>query len=157
MVQQETRLHGLLCLPVTRSWEQGQPQVDHSGIQGEGLVLQPQRPAGSYHPPISCQQVAEEISADLPRPELVGMGSGNHLGETWIPRPLFFPSTDRSPTQISRSECACPTCKKSIATNYRQQVNPLAPLSALCAFTMPSNITLGNTRGVVRTDSLPLS
>src|SRR5512140_136905 len=70
--------------------------------------------------------------------------SVERFGGAATPKCLSLPSCAASPQQISRNVCAFPNWQNSIATNWLQQLKPLACRSALCSLTACSNSSLGN-------------
>src|ERR1017187_3637990 len=126
--------------------KQVQAQRDGGGVQRQQFVLEAEfglAGAQSFLFVEAVQRSVEQIFEQGRRAMLVGIGQGGLVVCWAMPRCTSLPSAQASPLQISRNESAWGNWQNIMATNWVQQVNPLAARSARCCWTSEANSVLG--------------
>ncbi len=129
MIQKQMQFHGPLRLAKLGPIKKARAKLDHRGVQAEKLVAESKLSIVETQLLTTAQKLVKHLLVQLPRPMLIGVGQRRSFRRPLEAQMLRFSKTTGQTATDLPQRMGLPQLAKSMATNWSQQLNPLAPRS----------------------------
>jgi len=125
VIQKKMKLDGPFGPPEFGPIKDSQAQIDGGRIHGDQFVFESKCFLPHDLDTASFKELKKNLLIELPWTVFIGIGQGG-MARSCDAKCFNFPSQLRRPPLISRREWARPNWQNNMATNWPQQLNPLA-------------------------------